>query len=240
MYRILIADDEERILEGIKSLIDWRALNSEIVFTATNGIDVKSWLSSHSADILITDIRMPGLTGMEIAAWIYENKIPTKVIFLTAYSDFQYAKQAMKYKVEAYVLKDDYLEELEATVRTLIEALRKDSEDLTSHSDVKYDKLIKKVCDIINERYNTDITLATLAAELHVSASYLSRKFSAEKGCPVTEYINQLRIRKAVELLQSTNMLVYEVAERVGIEDAAYFSALFKKYMGISPQKYKK
>ena len=56
----------------------------------------------------------------------------------------------------------------------------------------------------------------------------------------ITEYINQLRIKKAVELLDNSNMFVYEVAENVGIDDSAYFSELFKKYIGVSPKNYKK
>lgn len=239
MYRIVVADDEERILEGIESLIDWEALNSKIVFSANNGYDVKEYLSVHRADILITDIRMPALTGMELAQWIHENKIPTRVIFLTAYSDFQYAKQAMAYKVEAYVLKDDYLEELETTVKELIETMASESVS-QEEVEVNQDKLIADVCALIKEKYTSDITLATIAKEMNVSAGYLSRRFSREKGCSITDYINKYRVKKAADLLQSTNMFVYEVAVKVGIEDSSYFSALFKKYMGISPQKYKK
>lgn len=239
MYRVVVADDEERILEGIENLIDWDTLNSEIVFTATNGLDVKEYLSAHRADILITDIRMPGVTGMDLAQWIHENKIPTRVIFLTAYSDFQYAKQAMTYKVEAYVLKDDYLEELESTVKELIESMNSELGQQEQPGG-KHDKLIRNVCELIKEKYTAELSLAIIAREMHVSAAYLSRRFSREKGCSITDYVNQLRIKKAAELLQGTNMFVYEVAESVGIEDSSYFSALFKKYMGVSPQKYKK
>lgn len=374
MYKVVVADDEINLLEGIKEFIDWQALNAEIVFTASNGYEVKEYLCENSADILITDIRMPGMDGIELAEWIYKNKIRTKIIFLTAYPDFQYMKKGLKYDITAYVLKDDYIDELEPIIKDVISKLHiqgsklneyvdrfilkrasdddrekfnslwqinmyiclliklsgnnrfnfseivtslayesfkndgiivnslsnfehlcllsADTENIKSkceklvlniekgrsvnckigisgkrddimllneglieaddavnnidthgimfYESIKQARLSKKACAIIEKSYDEAISLSKVAGELNVSTSYLSRKFSDEQGITITEYINKIRIKNAVKLIESTDMLVYEIAERVGINDPAYFTNIFKKYMGISPQKYKK
>lgn len=111
-YKVMLADDEPIMRKALKTLIDWQAIDCEVVCIAENGLEVISYLKEHSLDILITDIKMPGADGIEIAKYIWEKKLSTKVILLTAYADFSYAQSAIKYNVVEYVTKTGNFEEL--------------------------------------------------------------------------------------------------------------------------------
>lgn len=113
-YRVLIADDEEIIRQGIEFLVDWERLDCSIVERCANGQEVIRFLeqSPSGVDIIISDIRMAGADGLDIARYVSQNQIPVQVIFLTAYADFSYAKTAIEYSVTDFVLKSDISEGL--------------------------------------------------------------------------------------------------------------------------------
>lgn len=104
-YRVMLADDEPIMRKALLTLADWKKMDCEVVYTASNGEEVIRHLESASPDILITDIKMPGKDGIELAKYIWENALPIKVIILTGYADFSYAQQALKYNAVDYVIK---------------------------------------------------------------------------------------------------------------------------------------
>ena len=93
MWRVMIADDEPYIREGLEKLIPWEELGCELIYVAENGQDLLEQIRSCPPDIAIIDIKMPLMDDMEVAEYIYKNHIRTSVIFLTAYADFQYARK---------------------------------------------------------------------------------------------------------------------------------------------------
>lgn len=111
-YKIMLADDEPIMRKALQSLIDWKSIDCEIVYVAENGQEVLSALKEIQPDILITDIKMPGADGIEISKYIWEKRMATKVILLTAYADFSYAQSAIRYNVVEYVTKTGAFDEL--------------------------------------------------------------------------------------------------------------------------------
>lgn len=111
-YKVIIADDEPIMKKAMQTLIDWDKLECELVYSATNGQEVMRELDVITPDILILDIQMPGVNGIEIAKYIWEQRLPVKVILLTAYADFSYAQSGIKYNVVDYVIKTGAFEEL--------------------------------------------------------------------------------------------------------------------------------
>ena len=83
------------------------------------------------------------------------------------------------------------------------------------------------------------MSLEQIADHLHVSASHLSRTFKKAADISLTDYINQVRISKAKELLRGTDIYIYTISEMVGYHDATYFSSIFKKMVGVSPSEYR-
>lgn len=137
MYKVMIADDEHIIRRGVFSLIDWEELGCEVIKEAANGSEVCEFLQAESVDILVCDIRMPGKSGLEVSEWIQREKIPVKIIFLTAYSDFEYARQALHYGVKDYVVKTDYIEMLPEAVKKVIAEIEKERYHAAEWKDVR-------------------------------------------------------------------------------------------------------
>lgn len=137
-YSVLILDDESLILEGLTKKIDWAALNCRVVGSALNGIEGKALMEQLRPDLVISDIRMPGLTGMALAELNYHNRYASKFIILSAYSDFTYAQQAIRYQVEDYILKPiDFNKLKEAVLRGIagIEQIRSQEEKVKRLED---------------------------------------------------------------------------------------------------------
>lgn len=115
-YKVIVADDEPIMRKAMSSLIHWEKIGCELVCLAENGFEVMQQLKTLNPDILILDIQMPGKSGIEIAQYISQNKIPVKVILLTAFADFSYAQSAVKYGVIDYVIKTGTMDAIIAAV----------------------------------------------------------------------------------------------------------------------------
>ncbi len=109
-----------------------------------------------------------------------------------------------------------------------------------NHSMQNYSQLLQQTLTIINSDLTADLSLAMLAAELNVNASYLSTRFKQEMDETLTDYIMKKRVEHAILLLNSTDMPISEIANRCGIPDLQYFSKVFKKRIGHTPSGYKK
>lgn len=122
----------------------------------------------------------------------------------------------------------------------ITEMIRKYCLLVQNYSMRGYSPVIQKVANHINLNLSQDLSLKTLAKEYAVSASYLSTIFKKEMGLTITDYVNQQRMRRAIVLLNSTNMQIQDIASECGIYDASYFRKLFKKYIGKTPTEYLK
>ncbi|MDK2968148.1 response regulator [Lacrimispora sp.] len=120
MLKLIIADDERVIRESISSLIDWNSLGIELVGTCRDGIEAYHMILDESPDIVMTDIRMPGLSGLELIERIYQADMDTQFILLSGFGEFEYAKQAMKYRVHHYLLKPCNEEQIVESMQDVI------------------------------------------------------------------------------------------------------------------------
>jgi two-component system response regulator YesN len=112
MYKILIADDEDIVREGIRDCIDWNELGFELVGDFGNGREVIQNLEQLQPDVVLTDINMPLMDGLEVARYLFEHHPHIKIIILTGYDEFEYAQQAIKLKVHDYIVKPNTPDEL--------------------------------------------------------------------------------------------------------------------------------
>ena len=245
--KLLIVDDEQIIQRGLLHL-DWAKAGITQTQCADNGTDALALLHTFQPDVLLADIQMPGLTGLDLARTVKEQQLSCRLILLSGYGTFEYAREAIKYNVFEYLLKPSSPEEiLECVGRAVQERNRELSrqtvESMQSRQDQIFSADKETVSDIlqyIEQNYMFDITLTTLSEQMHFSPAYLSRLIKKETGYNFIRLLTMMRMLKAAQLLSSTNLKVYAICERVGIADQRYFSQLFRRTFGHSPMEYQK
>ena len=124
MFSVVIADDEPLIIKGLMKMVDWEKLNTQVIGTSRNGEQLIRQIDEMSPDIIISDISMPHQSGIDVIKYINEKGLKSKVIFLSAFQEFEYAKQALRYGVIEYLLKPVTKEELELSIIKAERALK--------------------------------------------------------------------------------------------------------------------
>ncbi len=241
MLKVLIVEDEEMIRKGIVLTVDWAALDCVVVGEATNGVQGLEAARRLEPSLIITDLKMPQMDGIEMLTALRAEGCTAYVIILTAYDNFAYAQSALRLGAVDYLLKPFHDGDLENAV-TRIQQRRQPAAEATPIGAARKgdkSKYVLEAMDYISKHYNEpDISVGTVAQSLNISEGYLSHTFKKETDYTLLNYLTRYRIHKAMELLKDCRVKVYEVAEQVGYRDIAYFSATFKKYAGISPSEY--
>lgn len=261
MYRVLIVEDEKVIRKGIIYVVDWAAFDCLVVGEAENGQQGLDMIEQLHPDIVITDVRMPLMDGLEMVQKGQE-KQSFETILLSAYDDFDYVQKALRLEACEYLLKpvdnDGLNQAIERACRrtdrknevhwleTTWKESRKnvsgpvDSLDIAELEQTK-EKLSfypGKVVGYIQKHYAERINLQSLSENYKVSAAYLSREFKKEMGCPFNDFLNRYRIHCAIQIMRTEKVRVYEIAEMCGFSDYKYFISVFHKYMDCTPTEF--
>ena len=374
MYRLLIVEDEEIIRQGLTEHIPWNKIGFNVVGEADNGKSAVDLIPVIQPDVILTDIKMPEMNGVEMMSFIKQEYPHIKVIVISGYNDFEYARKSVEYGAYSYLLKpvreteikevfellkddlnkienektkmvvhfdklleyqnlpflknlkssaqieqllstsisnsviaknysefmkllDDFYDNYSSgnrfefeeiyvkTIELIVilsarlyengiifqdicpEDFRKDIKmiiktqsmldlknylsklfsrviDYLNILDTKHsqydDSSIIKVKQFIEENYNRKISLDEAAGIAYMSPAYFSTYFKKATGITYTDYLINVRVQKAKDLLRNHNLKVYEVALMVGYDDFRHFSKVFKKLNGIGPTQYKK
>lgn len=241
MYSVFIADDEAWIAIGLKKLIEKSGLPFKVTGEANNGVTVLEELEKNPPDVLFSDIRMPGYTGLEVLEKLQEKGIETKVVFISGYAEFEYAQKALALKAYDYLLKPIEQEQLNKVLERIAAEYAKDeSHDTAAQEEEISLTVIRQIVQEIQERFTENITLTDLAEKYGISTSHLSGLLKNELKLPFSEYITARRMQRAKELLKDENLSIAQVAEQTGYNDYFYFTKVFKKTTGITPSKYRK
>ena len=243
MFKILVVDDETIIRRGIVLGVDWASMDCIVVGEAANGLEGIKAVEQYNPNIIITDVRMPYMDGIQMLTFLREQRCPANFILLTAYSDFEYVHSALKLGAIDYLLKPFQTQEL---VGAIMRIRQKEQEQtiLTPQNVlplIKGDKskYVLKAMQYISDHYmDANISITSIASHLAVSESHLSHVFKKETSYTVIGYLTQYRMHMAMKLLSDPRYKVYEVAEMIGYRDLAYFGHMFKKTVGISPSEY--
>lgn len=240
MLRILIADDEEIERKYLAALFVKHSDTYKVVGEACNGREVLELTAKNSPDIIIMDINMPGLDGLTSAQRIKQRFPDTIILLNTAYAEFEFARKAVEYGLNAYLLKPAEEEVILQTIDNCIRnnARIKDSPNGLSMLSVSKDS-ITHVTEYIDNNFNLPLTLDSLAEIAHLRPSYLSRIFHEKMGVTITEYITKKRIEKAEYLLIYTEASIQEIASRCGFSSTAHFHRIFKQKTDTTPLEYR-
>jgi YesN/AraC family two-component response regulator len=238
MINVYIADDEVWITLGLKKLLEKLNIDAWVVGTANNGLTAKEEIAHFKPDVVFADIRMPGLTGLELLQVIPDVSPETKVVIISGFAEFSYAQEAVQHHAYDYLLKPIKEEDLARVMNSVINDRGAEKDDLVKAP--AYDRMIDNVISDIREHYMEDISLTSLSAKYNISLGHLSKMIKDNLQVNFSDYIASLRIQRAKELLRDDSLSIQEIAEIVGYNDYFYFTKVFKKVEGISPSKYRK
>ena len=248
MLKVLVVEDEEMIRKGIVLAVDWAALDCVVVGEASNGAQALEAVERYDPSLIITDLKMPVMDGLEMLRQLRERGNNAFVIILTAYDSFSYAQTALRLGAVDFLLKPFHDGELEQAVTRLKQRMDRAGQggekgpaplplpELKKGDKSKY---VLEAMAYIGEHYHEpNIGVAAIAQHLGLSEGHLSHTFKKETDYTLLNYLTRYRIHRAMELLRDCRLKVYEVAEQVGYRDIAYFSATFKQLVGMSPSEY--
>ena len=245
MYTTMIVDDEYDIREGLAKLINWNEQGFAVTSVAGDGIEALEVYMEERPSLVITDIKMPGMDGLELAGKLRSICSDVEIIILSGYNDFEYARQALKHKVSGYILKpvlvDELCSELEEVRLHLSEKSGFQPSPKEMHHSVRTDKqsvLVTGILDYIIANLHEDINLKKLSSLFYVNAIYLGQLFRKETGMYFHSYMNRLRIEKAKALLVENRFSINAVSEMVGYKNLEHFYLSFKNIEGCSPGEY--
>lgn len=255
--RLLIADDEKNIRNGLLSL-PWNTIGIQKVYQAENGLEALRILEEKQIDIVISDIKMPGLSGLELAEFVQKNSLDTAVVLLTGFSEFEYAQKALRNGVLDYMLKPLRPKDILSTVLKVKETLEKrrykekvveqyegaaNSRDYQEQISWHFRGVNEQAMEILKDvaqNFSQGVSLNSLAEKYHYSVAYLSRMIKKETGFSFSEILNSIRLAQAAELLQKDCGKISMAGEMAGFSDQKYFSQVFKKAFGVSPGEFRK
>lgn len=245
MYRVFIVDDESEIRRGLVNFFPWNMLGFEVAGQAENGKQALDELikCAGTVDVLLTDIKMPIMDGIELIRRLQAAGIHLQVVLLSAYSDFEYARDGLKLGVVDYALKPTEYNNLIQTFQRIAHMLDvkktqpiQDEPDHTPHSYKQ--KLIQTVKQYLRLNYAT-ANLEDAARFVNLSASYLSVLFKEDTGIAFTDYLLAQKMEYAAKLMQDITYKTYEISELAGYSNAKNFTRAFKKHFGMSPREYR-
>jgi len=238
---LLLIDDETWFLESLKEIL----ADEYEVNTAAGGKEGVQKYLDNRVDLILLDLAMPEMDGIEVLQRVREVNPWIPVIIMTGHSTIERAETAASLGVQGYIKKPFDSEVLKEKIKEIL-ALKElglvtaglPTMVVTSTSELK--ESTYKVMRYLHNNYHRRLSLKEIAKESNQSVSNLCRTFKEGTGVTVLEYLQNLRITMAKRLIEKTNYSIATVAKLIGMEDESYFSRIFKREVGTSPNRYRK
>lgn len=255
MYRVILVDDEPWALLGIKNCYLWHQNGYQVIFETTDPFDAYDRIKSEKPDVVFTDIKMYGMSGLELVRKAVEIGIDAEFVIVSGYNEFNYAKEAIEYGVFHYLLKPIEKHEVYLMMEKLTKHLDKKTEMRkisaastvqirnTSVSDCQPNEeksTFENILRYVNANYTDDISLNFLSQKFYLHNTYISGLFKKNLGITFSEYLTDLRLKKASSLLMASDYPVNEVAAMSGYRDYNYFTRVFREHFNMTPVQYRR
>lgn len=230
--RIVLVEDEQRARRGLKNLIQMVSDDCEVVADAADGEKALDIIRKCKPEVVFTDIKMPKMDGISLIKEVRKEDPDIKFVIVSAYEEFDYARQALSLGVTEYLVKPLIMEDVEKVVNKL-EQFEVKTEEHTQEAE-EIHPLIKKTLKMIEKNYASHMSQKDVAAELNITPEYFSSLFAKEMGESYVKYIKKYRVGVAKSLLLHSDISKEEVAEKVGYTDTKYFGKVFHEVEGCS------
>ncbi|MEG2017254.1 MAG: response regulator [Clostridium sp.] len=244
MIRTIIADDEKVIRNGLKKLLEASELPLSISEPASNGTEAVELIKSSLPQIILMDINMPGIKGLQVIEAVKPYVPDAKIIIISGHDDFHYVQRALQLGAFDYLLKPINKSQLIDVIKKAVDTLMPTEKNISFTEPTKPDNgnsISAKAIEYIKDNYNDcELTLATLSKLFHVSESYMTRIIKQRINKSFSSFLTELRMNAAMNMLSTRNDLtVGQIAEMVGFSSHHYFCRVFKASTGLSPLEYK-
>jgi two-component system response regulator YesN len=264
MYKLLIAEDVKTVRETLVHAIPWHNLGITLLGAVNNGEEALARLENEEPDLLLTDIGMPKMNGLELIEAVQARKPDVRCIILSGLNEFEHARRAIKLQVLDYVLKPIDPAEIEKVLARATETLRKEREDRRElamagqvskdklpnlsellhprelSGNLKKKKLVEQAVQYVKEQYmRRELALSDVAAAVGLSDKYMNLLVKEVTGVTINHLIIRLRMEEAAGLLKDPANRIYEICDRIGYTDQDHFRESFKKQFGLTPTEYR-
>lgn len=244
LYRVVLVDDEQIILQGLQKVFPWADYDCQVVGTASDGKEGIALIRKERPHILLTDICMPNMDGLNMIAALQTEFPDLQIAVLTAFRDFDFAQRAIHLGVSRYLLKPSKMDELREAMEHMTSVLKAlppvevepENEGMPSEAG---NFVARAAMQYIKDHYMDRISLGDVAESVYVSPWHLSKLINGHLGQSFFDILNGVRIQKGKELLMDPSLKVHEIALKIGYGDVAHFSKNFKKSTGMSPMEYR-
>jgi two-component system, response regulator YesN len=239
MYKVLIVDDEYDIRVSFVRFLPWAESGFVITGQAADGIEAKRFVETHEVDVVFCDIQMPKCTGIDFAAWAYQESKPFIIVFLSAHRKFEFAQEALRYGVRRYLVKPPTLTEFTAT----LDAIRADLDERRYRTEVSSDSKIETdpIISAIGSYIAGDPANATIKGAAYLvkrSPHYLSTYFKERTGESFTALLLRTKMERALIFLKNRSNTIQEISYMVGYTNSKNFSRAFSAFYGCSPREF--
>ncbi|KGK85057.1 histidine kinase [Desulfosporosinus sp. HMP52] len=243
MSVVLIVEDELLELEFLKSIVAEELDPKDKLITCDNGIQAVKLAKQYRPDVIIMDILIPEMDGLQALQEIKKFLPQVSVVILSACSDFSYAQTAIRLRVQDYLLKPikpsvfkQVFHDLLATVAD--NKIDPDEEIVEQQTDQIY--LIEKSLKYIHDNFKQKLPLQLVSSKVFLNPQYFSRIFKKEVGVSYIDYVNKLKIEYACKLLETTDYPAYRISSECGFTDPSYFNRVFVQQMNMTPKAYRR
>lgn len=246
---LLIIEDNAELLHFLKETL---CSCFASIYIASNGKEALKIMEKHLPDIIVSDVMMPVMNGYELCKYVKENldysHIP--VILLTARNEEQSQQLGYKLGADAFLPKpfeiDTLLEILRNKLKQRDEIKKRYAqtallpEPMNATFSMADENFLLKLNKIIDEHLNNpELGVPFICQEMGFSRTSLYNKLKAITGMGLNDYINKIKMEKAISLVKTTNLSFAEIADQIGFSTARYFSTTFKQYTGQTPTQYR-
>jgi YesN/AraC family two-component response regulator len=233
MYRVLVVDDEAEIRRALSAYYPWNELGFVVSAQAGDAAEARGFLAAGGIDLVLADIRMPGESGLELAQWISHERPGTVVVLLSAFRKFEYAQDALKCGVRAYVVKPPAMDEFRSLLASIREELDAAKPRATAGG---------RALDLVRDYVRGNLGACSLegaAKVLGMSPSYLSTWFLERAGEHFSDFVLRSRMERAARLLGDRRESVVASSVELGYANPKNFSRAFRAYYGVGPREWR-
>lgn len=238
-YKLLIVDDESLSRTTLCNCFSWEQVGFELVGQASNGQTALDFLKKNTVHVLLCDIYMPILNGIELVKILNTWDNPPITIFFSGYRDFEYARQAITLGVRSYILKPIKYDDLLQTFTTIkLELDKKHNITQEPLSAYEQDNFVVNVHHYVNNNLRT-ANLKDLSSQLYMNSCYVSQLYKQKTNQNFSDYLLKVRMKKAADLLKTTQEKIYTISAMVGYNNAKNFARAFLAFYGKTPTEYR-